>query len=60
LSFALVELGIAGVEAFEVEVLIVGHGGGDTPGDGPVMAEVGQPRNAGNDSPTASISGQAR
>ncbi len=34
------------MEAFEVEVLVVCHGGGDTPGDGAVMAEVGQPWHA--------------
>src|SRR5262245_40306814 len=46
LSLALVKPGIVGMEAFNVEILIVCHGGGDTPGDVPVMAEVGQPWNA--------------
>ena len=48
------------METFEVEVLIVGHGGGDTPGDGTVMAEMGQPGTPGNDSPTASNVGASQ
>ena len=45
LALELVTLRVAGVKPFDVEVLIIGHCGGDAPGHRAIMAEVWEPRN---------------